>query len=165
MLSIYFRFPRNNGHRETCSRFDPIANDPERTSGPHPSNFRKVPDWSNFQWPLFEVRHRLSLRDGKCCPEIWEIAMKASSRFVAGLAVATFSVAPANAAQPANAAPTSFRSPAAPWIGCSGSAGTFSPTCRNVGNYKTYTECREAGLKVGYRDTEQMWYCTSLGLR
>jgi hypothetical protein len=91
--------------------------------------------------------------------------MKASSRFVAGLAVATFSVAPANAAQPANAAPTSFRSPAAPWIGCSGSAGTFSQTCRNVGNYKTYAECREAGLKVGYRDTEQMWYCTSLGLR
>jgi hypothetical protein len=30
VLSIYFRFPR--GHRQTCRRFDPVANDPKRTS-------------------------------------------------------------------------------------------------------------------------------------
>ncbi len=91
--------------------------------------------------------------------------MKDASLFVAGLAIAILSIAPANAAQPANAGPTSFRSAAAPWVGCSGSAGTFSPTCRNMGNYRTYVECKEAGLKVGYRDTEQAWYCTSLGLK
>jgi hypothetical protein len=32
MLSIYFRFPRNNGHRQTCGRFDPVGNDPKQTS-------------------------------------------------------------------------------------------------------------------------------------
>ena len=91
--------------------------------------------------------------------------MKASSRFVAGLAVATLSIAPAIAAQPSTAVPTSFRTATSPWVGCSGSAGTFSQTCRNMGNYKTYSECKEAGLKAGYRDTEQAWYCTSLGLK
>jgi len=39
---------------------------------------------------------------------------------------------------------TSFRSGDAPWHGCSGSSGMYSPTCRNVGNYKTYAECAEA---------------------
>ena len=91
--------------------------------------------------------------------------MKTASPLIAGLALAILSIAVANAAQPANAVPTSFRTANAPWVGCSGSAGTYSHTCRNVGNYKTYAECREAGLKVGYRDTEQMWYCGSLGLK
>jgi hypothetical protein len=90
--------------------------------------------------------------------------MKAASILVAGLAVATLSIAPATAAQPANAAPTSFPSATAPWVGCSWAAGTFSPTCRNVGNFKTYSECKEASAKVGGRDNENAWYCTSLAL-
>jgi hypothetical protein len=60
---------------------------------------------------------------------------------------------------------TSFRSGDAPWVGCSLSSGTYSSTCRNVGNYKTYAECTAAGLKVGWRDTENSWYCSSLGLK
>jgi hypothetical protein len=91
--------------------------------------------------------------------------MNAASLFVVSLALATLSIAPANAAQPANAVPTSFRTANAPWVGCSISAGRYSPTCRNVSNYKTYIECKEAGLKVGWRDSEQAWYCSSLGLQ
>jgi hypothetical protein len=60
---------------------------------------------------------------------------------------------------------TSFRSCDAPWHGCSSSAGTYSLTCRNVGNYKTYDECREAGLLTGWRSNEVAGYCTSLALK
>ena len=60
---------------------------------------------------------------------------------------------------------TSFRSGDAPWHGCSGSSGMLSQTCRNVGNYKTYAECAEAGLVTGWRVTEFPWYCSSLALK
>jgi hypothetical protein len=60
---------------------------------------------------------------------------------------------------------TSFRYGDAPWHGCSGSSGMYSQTCRNVGNYKTYAECTEAGLLIGWRPIETPWYCTSLGLK
>jgi uncharacterized membrane protein len=99
--------------------------------------------------------------------------MKISSLFfVAGVAaIAILSIAPANAAA-ANAAggcvggcPSSFRSGNAPWVGCSGSSGMYSPTCRNVGNWKTYATCMEDGLKVGWRSSENTWYCSSLGLK
>jgi len=57
---------------------------------------------------------------------------------------------------------TSFKSGNAPWNGCNASGGVFSPTCRNVRNFKTYTECVENGLLLGYRSGEQWAYCTSL---
>jgi hypothetical protein len=60
---------------------------------------------------------------------------------------------------------TSFRSGDAPWHGCSGSSGMYSPTCRNIGNYKTYAECEEAGLLTGWRIPEFQWYCSSLALK
>jgi len=60
---------------------------------------------------------------------------------------------------------TSFRSGDAPWHGCSGSSGMYSPTCRNVANYKTYAECEEAGLLTGWRTPEVQWYCSSLALK
>lgn len=61
---------------------------------------------------------------------------------------------------------TSFRSGNAPWHGCSGSSWpALSQTCRNVGNYKTYAECTEAGLITGWRGNEVSWYCTSLALK
>ena len=60
---------------------------------------------------------------------------------------------------------SSFRSGNEPWHGCSGSSGTFSFTCRNVGNYKTFAECQEAGLLTGWRPPEISWYCTSLALK
>ena len=60
---------------------------------------------------------------------------------------------------------TSFRSGDRPWVGCSWSSGTLSGTCRNVGNYKTYNECATAGLAIGWRSNEVVWYCSSLALR
>jgi hypothetical protein len=60
---------------------------------------------------------------------------------------------------------TSFRSGDAPWHGCSVSAGTYSPTCRNAVNFKTYAECTEVSLLVGWRSSEASWYCTSLALK
>jgi hypothetical protein len=61
---------------------------------------------------------------------------------------------------------TSFRYGDAPWHGCSGSGWpALSPTCRNVGNYKTYAECTEAGLITGWRGNEIPWYCSSLALK
>lgn len=60
---------------------------------------------------------------------------------------------------------TSFRSGNKPWVGCNLSGGSYSSTCRNVGNYKTYNECKDAGLILGWRSNETAWYCTSLALR
>jgi hypothetical protein len=61
---------------------------------------------------------------------------------------------------------TGFRYGNQPWNGCSASSGNspgFSPTCRNVRNYKTYEECRETGLFLGdNRGLGSWWYCSSL---
>ena len=82
--------------------------------------------------------------------------------FVAGVVVAILSIAEANAA-PVNA--TGTKSGNAPWVGCSSSAGLFSATCTNVGNYKTYAECVVEGQKIGWRGPEAWGYCTSLRLK
>jgi hypothetical protein len=60
---------------------------------------------------------------------------------------------------------TSVRYGNAPWHGCSWSAGTFSPTCRNALNFKTYNECRETGLLLGYSARDEYGYCSSLALK
>jgi hypothetical protein len=60
---------------------------------------------------------------------------------------------------------TSFRSGDRPWVGCSGSSGMLSSTCRNTGNYKTFAECTEAGLITGWKAPEVSWYCSSLALK
>lgn len=59
---------------------------------------------------------------------------------------------------------TSFKYGNQPWNGCSGSSGDFtlSTTCRNVLNFKTYQECRETGMFLGWRPYEVWWYCSSL---
>jgi hypothetical protein len=59
---------------------------------------------------------------------------------------------------------TSFKYGNQPWNGCSGSAFDFgySPTCRNVRNYKTYNECKETGMFLAWRHYEVMYYCGSL---
>jgi hypothetical protein len=61
---------------------------------------------------------------------------------------------------------SSFRSGDAPWHGCSSSGWpALSPTCRNTGNFKTYAECTQAGLLMGWRVNEVPWYCSSLALK
>jgi hypothetical protein len=88
--------------------------------------------------------------------------MKASLLFAASLALATLSIAPANAAPvrpvPASDAPERVD-------GCSYSNQyAFSAGCKNPGHFKTYSQCMDAGIKVGWTGKEMAWYCTSLRL-
>src|ERR1700731_5148658 len=59
---------------------------------------------------------------------------------------------------------SSFKYGNQPWNGCStaGAEFGFSATCRNVRNYKTYYECRDTGLFLGWRNNDVWWYCSSL---
>lgn len=57
---------------------------------------------------------------------------------------------------------TSFKYGNQLWNGCSTTGDTFSPTCRNVRNFKTYEECTEHGLFIGWNRSAVWWYCTSL---
>ncbi|WP_456685797.1 hypothetical protein [Bradyrhizobium sp. P5_C11_2] len=60
---------------------------------------------------------------------------------------------------------SSFKTGDKPWVGCNASGGVYSFTCRNVGNYKTYDECKEAGRITGWRSGETSAYCSSLALK
>jgi hypothetical protein len=93
--------------------------------------------------------------------------MKPASILVAGLAVATLSIAPAKAGPPANAAVMSSRSANGPSVGRSWAAGWNLPStaCKNVYNYKTYIDCKDRAFKMSWRDFEIWWYCSSLGLK
>jgi hypothetical protein len=57
---------------------------------------------------------------------------------------------------------TSFKYGNQPWNGCSVTSELFSPTCRNVRNFKTYAECTEHGLLTGWARNGTWWYCSSL---
>lgn len=59
---------------------------------------------------------------------------------------------------------SSFKTASQPWVGCNLSGGVYSATCRNVGNYKSYDECKEAGRVTGWRSGETSAYCSSLAL-
>jgi hypothetical protein len=84
--------------------------------------------------------------------------MKASLLLVASLAVTVISAAPANA---------DWRqtSPSSPERCNGGNWPTFSPTCRNLGKFKTYAECLEGGAKIGWRSSDNWWFCSSLGFK
>jgi len=60
---------------------------------------------------------------------------------------------------------SSFKTGDKPWVGCNVSGGVYSFTCRNVANYKTYDECKEAGRVTGWRSGETSAYCSSLALK
>jgi hypothetical protein len=57
---------------------------------------------------------------------------------------------------------SSFKYGNQPWNGCSTTGDNFSPTCRNVRNFKTYSECTEHALLTGWHPNAVWWYCTSL---
>ena len=59
---------------------------------------------------------------------------------------------------------SSFKTANRPWVGCNASGGVYSATCRNVGNYKSYDECKEAGRVTGWRSGEASAYCSSVAL-
>jgi len=93
--------------------------------------------------------------------------MKALSLFAASLALAMSSTVPANAA-PVNAKSAHVASAATAderKDGCSVSNQyAYSAGCKNPAHFKTYSQCLDAGLKVGWRGSEMAWYCTSLRL-
>ena len=62
----------------------------------------------------------------------------------------------------ADGCPTSFKYGNQPWNGCSTTGDIFSTTCRNVRNFKTYQECTEHGLLIGWHRNGVWWYCSSL---
>jgi hypothetical protein len=82
--------------------------------------------------------------------------MKATSFFVAGLAL--LSIAVANAA-PAN---TGVKPGV---VGCSISSGAQGSGCPNVLGFKTHKECLENRMERGWRQNESAAYCSSLGLK
>jgi len=89
--------------------------------------------------------------------------MKASSLFAATLALAMLSIVPATAA-PVHAA-SAKNGDARGVDQCSYSNFyAYSQTCENRGNFKTYNQCMEVGLKIGWTGKEMSWYCTSLRL-
>jgi hypothetical protein len=60
---------------------------------------------------------------------------------------------------------TSFKTGNAPWVGCSYSAGinsVFSTTCTDTLSYKTYAECLETKVFLGWISREARWHCSSL---
>ena len=59
---------------------------------------------------------------------------------------------------------SSFKTGNQPWVGCSATGGVYSATCRNVGNNKSYDECKEAGRVTGWRSGETSAYCSSVAL-
>lgn len=59
---------------------------------------------------------------------------------------------------------SSFKSGKEPWHGCNLSNGSWLQFCRNVGNYKTYAECWDAGLTLGWSFNETGAYCRVLAI-
>jgi hypothetical protein len=60
---------------------------------------------------------------------------------------------------------TSFKHGDAPWVGCSFSGGwwsTFSPTCTDTLTYKTYSECMDTKVFLGWEKYKARWYCNGL---
>jgi hypothetical protein len=73
--------------------------------------------------------------------------MKGASLFVAGLAVATLSIAPANAADPNKCSVTTY--PVNSAVQC------WKPTAAN------YAECVKIITDHGWRATDAWWTCTN----
>ena len=90
--------------------------------------------------------------------------MNASVFLLAGLTI--LSISSANAAPKAAAAPTFPMKVSS--VACSvsgGGFGSYPSGCRNGANFKTYNECKEAGVKRGWRHEDMGWYCSGLGLQ
>lgn len=88
--------------------------------------------------------------------------MKGSVLALGGLLI--LSITSANAAPKATVAPTT----AASSVACStsgGGFGSYPSGCRNGANFKTYNECKESGVKRGWRHEDMAWYCSGLGLQ
>ena len=60
---------------------------------------------------------------------------------------------------------TSFKRGKDPWVGCSESAGylsVFSATCTDTLTHKSYVDCMETKVFLGWERNRAWWYCNSL---
>jgi hypothetical protein len=90
--------------------------------------------------------------------------MKASILLIAGLII--LSTGSANSASKAAAAPPPATKVSS--VACSvsgGGFGTYPSGCRNAANFRSYNECKESGVKRGWRHEDMAWYCSGLGLQ
>jgi hypothetical protein len=86
--------------------------------------------------------------------------MRTSVFLLAGLTI--LSITSANAA-PQAASPPAVTPVSS--VGCSLSSGGYLRGCRNTANFKTYEECKQAGVKRGWRHEDMSLYCSGLGLQ
>jgi hypothetical protein len=95
------------------------------------------------------------------CPGIWqEIAMKTALLFVAGVAVASLSIVPANAQS---------KYVATTWAtttgNCSTTTGVVSAEPCVKPTARSYVECTERVAKNGTRSNDAWWWCTNQGFK
>jgi len=60
---------------------------------------------------------------------------------------------------------SSFKRGKDPWVGCSESAGyysVFSATCKDTLTYKSYVDCGETKMFLGWDRQRAWWYCTGM---
>ena len=60
---------------------------------------------------------------------------------------------------------SSFRRGKDPWVGCSESAGYFSyfsATCKDTLTYKSYADCLETKVFLGWDTRKAWWYCSGM---
>jgi hypothetical protein len=60
---------------------------------------------------------------------------------------------------------SSFRHGKDPWVGCSESAGyysVFSATCKDTLTHKSYVDCGETKMFLGWDRQRAWWYCTGM---
>lgn len=88
--------------------------------------------------------------------------MKVSLVFAVSLAIAASSIPSANAD---NRRPTHLAATAANVPGCTGGVWPAFAACKNVLNYKNYSDCHADGFKRGWRGNDIWWYCSSLALK
>ena len=82
--------------------------------------------------------------------------MKTTSLFVAGLAVAILSIAPANAESKYLATTTG---------NCSTTTGIVSPVPCTKPLARSYVACTEWVTKIGAKPSDAWWWCTNQGYR
>ena len=87
--------------------------------------------------------------------------MKVSLLF-AVIAIAASSIPYANAD---DRRPSHLAVAAAAVPGCTGGVWPAFAACRNVFNFKNYSECSADAVKRGWRGNNIWWYCSSLGLK
>jgi hypothetical protein len=88
------------------------------------------------------------------------MAMKVSFVVAVSLIVAASSIAAANADDRRMA-----RIEPATGPGCTGGVWPAFAACKNVYNYKNYSDCHTEAIKLGWRGNDIWWYCSSLGLK